>query len=101
MDVLSRLGVDPAALASLCARHHIRRLSAFGSVLRDDFGPESDVDLVAEFEPGAIIGLRFFDIRDELEHVLGRRVDLLSREYLRPAYSAEILSSSRDVYVAA
>lgn len=73
----------------------------FGSVLRDDFGPESDVDLVVEFEPGERVGMRYFEIKQELETLLGRRVDLLSREYLRPAYRDEILSHAKDVYVAA
>jgi len=101
MDVFTRMGISREQLAEFCQCAGIRRLAAFGSVLRDDFSPESDVDLVAEFEPGARVGMRYFEIKKELESLLGRRVDLLSREYLRAAYRDEILSSSEDVYVAA
>lgn len=101
MDIFARLGVTKEQLADFCRRAHIRRLAAFGSVLRDDFSPESDIDLLAEFEPGVWVGLRYFEIKKGLEAMLGRHVDLLSREYLRSAYREEILSSAEDVYVAA
>src|SRR5258708_1421175 len=52
----TRVRIDPTALADLCHRYHIRRLSFFGSVLRDDFGPQSDVDMLVEFEPEHVPG---------------------------------------------
>ncbi|UCG44498.1 MAG: nucleotidyltransferase domain-containing protein, partial [candidate division WOR-3 bacterium] len=52
----ARVEVDQERIAEFCRRHHIRRLSLFGSVLRDDFGPESDIDALVEFEPGAYVG---------------------------------------------
>jgi predicted nucleotidyltransferase len=73
---MARIPVSRDKIASLCQRNHIRRLAFFGSVLREDFGPESDVDVLVEFEPGHIPGLSFFTMEDELSQILGRRVDL-------------------------
>jgi len=75
-------------IADFCRRNHIRRLALFGSVLREDFGPASDVDVLVEFEPGTQVGLRFFAMERELSAILGRKVDLstpgfLSDEILR------------------
>jgi uncharacterized protein len=100
-STLARLGVTSEQVAELCRRSGIRRLTVFGSALRQDFGADSDVDLVVEFEPGQRVGLRFFDVKREFESLLGRPVDLLSREHIREAYRHEILSSAEDVYVAA
>lgn len=68
---VSNLEVPDDAISALCRRHHIRKLSFFGSVLRDDFGPDSDVDLLIEFEPGYERGFfGLFDIEQELSAVL-------------------------------
>ncbi len=71
-----RINIPNNKIAEFCQRHHIKRLALFGSVLRDDFTPESDVDILVDFEPGKTPGLGFFTIQDELSKVLGRRVDL-------------------------
>ena len=71
-----RIDIPDKKIAEFCRRYHIRRLALFGSVLRDDFTPDSDVDILVEFEPGRTPGLEFFTIQDELSDVLGRRVDL-------------------------
>ena len=71
-----RIDIPDKKIVEFCRRHHIRRLALFGSVLRDDFTPDSDVDILVEFEPGRTPGLEFFTIQDELSDVLGRRVDL-------------------------
>lgn len=71
-----RIDIPDNKIAEFCRRHHIRRLALFGSVLRDDFTPDSDVDILVEFEPDRTPGLEFFTIQDELSDVLGRRVDL-------------------------
>ena len=63
-------------IAEFCRRHHIRRLALFGSVLRDDFTSESDVDVLVEFAPGQTPGLAFVTIQDELSEIFGHRVDL-------------------------
>ena len=63
--------VDQSSVADFCRRHHIRKLSLFGSVLRDDFRPESDIDVLVEFEHGAKVGLRFFAVERELSEIIG------------------------------
>ena len=89
-------------IAEFCQRNHIRRLALFGSVLRDDFMPESDVDVLVEFEPGTRVGLAFIAMQDELSSILGRRVDMgtfqgveESRNWL---LKEEILDSAEVVY---
>lgn len=95
---------DPAPIAALCRRHHIRRLAIFGSALHHaspQFRPDSDIDILVEFAPGARIGFEFITIKDELEALFGRPVDLLTPNSIRPAYRHSILSTARDLYVAA
>ena len=99
--VARSLQLDRDRIADFCRRHRIRRLALFGSALRDDFGPDSDVDVLVEFEPGAAPGLAFFSIQRELSDLLGRPVDLLTPGSIRPAYRNEILNTAEDVYVAA
>lgn len=70
------------AIAEFCQRHHIRKLSLFGSVLRDDFGPDSDIDVLVEFEPGRVPGFAFFAMQDELAEMTGRPVDLATPQCL-------------------
>ena len=70
---MTRIPVDKEELAALCRRRHIRRLSLFGSVLRDDFGADSDVDVLVEFEPGHTPGLAVVDVEDELSALFGGR----------------------------
>jgi predicted nucleotidyltransferase len=90
-----------AALESVCRRYHVRRLSAFGSVLRSDFSPESDVDLIVEFQPGRTPGLAFFRLEAELSGLFGRRVDLNTKASLGPYFRDRVLYAARDLYVAA
>ena len=72
-----QLQVDRSKLAQFCRRNRIRRLSFFGSVLREDFGPDSDVDVLVEFEPGAKVGLlRLAALESELSELFGRKVDM-------------------------
>ena len=87
-----------------CQRNRIRRLALYGSVLRDDFAPDSDVDVLVEFDPGTRVGLGFITMQDELSRVLGRRVDMStfagveeSRNWL---LKAEILDSAEVVLCA-
>ena len=74
--------LDRERIAAFCRARGIRKLSLFGSVLREDFDPaRSDVDVLAEFEPGALtgVGFRYFGYGDELAAIVGRRVDFCSR----------------------
>ena len=95
----SQIPIDRERLASFCRRHHIRKLALYGSVLRDDFRPDSDVDVLVEFEPGQAPGFRIVDIEEELSHLLGgRRVDLVSEKYLNPRLRGRVLASAEVHY---
>jgi len=98
----ARIDIPKDKIAEFCKRHKIRKLSLFGSVLRDDFRPDSDVDILVEFEPEARNSL--FDlmhIQDELGELIGRQVDLVQPQGLEnPFRRHEILSSHEIVYAA-
>ena len=97
-----KIRVPRKKLAEFCRRNHIRKLAFFGSVLRDDFGPESDVDVLVEFDPGETPGLAFFGMAEDLEQFFGRKVDLLTFNGVRasrnPFRREAILNSARVVY---
>lgn len=77
MERKSRLQVSKVQLENFCQVNHIRRLSLFGSVLREDFNPESDIDMLIEFEPGVKVGfMKIARMENELSRMLGRKVDL-------------------------
>ncbi len=94
----SKIPVDRQRIAEFCRKHHIRKLSLFGSVLGEDFRPESDIDVLVTFEPGQVIGLRIVDIEDELAQLLGRRVDLVSEKYLSRRIRDSVLSAAEVQY---
>ena len=89
------------AIRDFCRRHRIRRLALFGSVLRDDFSPTSDVDVLVEFEPGTRVGLRFFAMQEELAQILGRPVDLNTEGFLSRYFRERVLREAETVYDAA
>jgi uncharacterized protein len=98
----AHLRINSEAIATFCRRHHIRRLALFGSVLRKDFRPDSDVDVLVEFEPGHVPGLRFVSIERELSELFGgRRVDLVTPKILNPRIREQVLSDAQSLYVAA
>jgi predicted nucleotidyltransferase len=88
-------------IAAFCERHHIRKLSLFGSILRDDFRPESDIDVLVDFEPGRVPGLAFFAIQDELTSLLGHMVDLHTAGSLSKYFRDDVLTEAQVLYVAA
>lgn len=93
--------IDQAELAGFCRTHHIRKVSFFGSVLRDDFGPESDVDVLVEVAPGIPMGLiRLAGMELELEELLGRKVDLCLSADLREEIHDRVCESARVQYAA-
>jgi len=96
----TKLDIPGEQLAEFCRRSRIRKLSLFGSVLRDDFGPESDVDVLVEFESGAVVGLSFFQMQEELGELLGHKVDLNTRGFLSKYFKDEVLAEAEEVYVA-
>ena len=97
----TRIPFNRRKLSEFCRRNHIRRLGFFGSVLRDDFGPESDVDVLVEFEPGHVPGLVFFSLEEELSSLLGRKVDLNTPGFLSPYFREAVLSEAEVLYDAA
>ncbi|HZF13716.1 MAG TPA: nucleotidyltransferase family protein [Thermoanaerobaculia bacterium] len=96
-----RIPIDRRQLADFCRQRHIRWLALFGSVLREDFGPASDVDVLVEFEPGHVPGLDFFLIEEELSRLLGHRVDLNTPGFLGPELRERVLAESEVQFVQA
>ncbi len=97
-----RIPVPQDRIADLCRRHHIRWLAVFGSVLRDDFRPESDVDVLVEFEPGRrYTYFTLAQIEDDLSTLLGRRADLHMPKTLHPFLRDKVLGQAEALYVGA
>lgn len=96
-----RIALSRQDLAEFCRRNCIRRLALFGSVLREDFAPSSDVDVLVEFEPGHVPGFAFFALERELSELLGRKADLNTTGFLSRYIVDEVLAEAEDVYVAA
>jgi uncharacterized protein len=96
------VSIDRDAVSAFCRRHHIRRLALFGSVLRDDFSPDCDIDVLVEFQPGHVPGLRFVSIEREFSGLLhGRRVDMVTAQFLNPRMRDHVLRSAAPLYLAA
>lgn len=87
-----------AAVQAFCRRQPIRRLALFGSVLRDDFRPDSDVDVLVEFEPDARIGWEFVSMQDELSHIIRRDVDLHTPASLSRHFRKKVLREAWVIY---
>ena len=95
------IAIDRVELAAFCRRHGIRRLAVFGSALRADFTPGSDIDVLVEFETGRTPGLAFFAMQDELTRMFGRAVDLHTPASLSRYFRDAVLAEAQDQYVAA
>ncbi len=98
-----KIAIDRDGIADFCRRNHIKRLALFGSVLREDFTPESDVDVLVEFEPGHVPGfIRLGRIEDELSDLLGRqRLDLVTPKFLSPRIRERVLAEAEVQYAEA
>jgi predicted nucleotidyltransferase len=96
----AKIDIPAERIRTFCQRHHIRRLALFGSVLRDDFLPDSDVDVMVEFEPGHVPGLDFFAMQDELSTILGRTVDLNTPGFLSSHFRDRVIADAEVHYVA-
>jgi predicted nucleotidyltransferase len=93
------IAVEREKVAEFCRRRHIRRLSLFGSVLRPDFGPDSDVDVLVEFQPGRVVGLiRLAGMERELSGVVGRKVDIRTAADLSRYIRDEVLATAEVLY---
>jgi uncharacterized protein len=93
-----QIEIPKQRIAEFCRWHHIRKLSLFGSVLREDFGPESDVDVLVEFEPGQVPGFAFFEMEEELSEILGRKVDLNTPNFLSRYFRNQVLGQAEVQY---
>ncbi|NJN21808.1 MAG: nucleotidyltransferase family protein [Leptolyngbya sp. RL_3_1] len=90
--------IEPEALIPLCQHHHIRKLALFGSVLRDDFRPDSDIDILVEFEPGYTPGFDFIDIQDKLAAIIGRTIDLNTPQDLSRYFRDQVIAEAEVIY---
>jgi len=101
---MNHQGIDISKdrIADFCRRHRIKKLSVFGSILRADFRPDSDIDVLVEFEPGARVGLiKLAGIEIELSELLGRKVDLNTPGFLSRYYRDRVLAEAQVQYDAA
>ena len=97
-----QIAIPTDRIGEFCRRHRVRRLALFGSVLRDDFGPDSDVDVLVEFEPDAGVGLlRLAGMEIELSELLGRKVDLCTPGFLSEYFRDQVLAEAVVQYDAA
>lgn len=85
-------------LIDFCRQHHIGKLALFGSVLDDDFRPDSDVDVLVEFEPGHTPGLAFFAMQAELSELMGRQVDLNTAQFISPYFREQVVAQAEVLY---
>jgi predicted nucleotidyltransferase len=99
--VIHGIEISSEKIAEFCRRNHIRRLSLFGSILRDDFRSDSDIDVLVEFEPGKTPGFAFFGMQEELSRLLGRKVDLNTPQCLSQYYRDKVLREAQVQYDAA
>lgn len=98
---MARINIPKDKLAGFCQKWHVRRLSLFGSVLRDDFRPESDVDILVVFEEGHVPDLiTFSGMELELDEIIGRKVDLRTPEDLSRYFREEVVRSAVEQYAA-
>ena len=97
----SALEIPKERIAEFCRRNHIRKLSLFGSILRGDFGPESDIDVLVEFEPGHVPGfIRLGALEQELSTMLGgRQIDLITEKFLNRRIRRRVLTEAEAQYV--
>ena len=96
--VIRHVDIPSERIAEFCRRHHIRRLALFGSVLRDDFTADSDLDVLVEFEEGHTPGLAFFGMQEELSEILGREVDLNTPGFLSRYFRDAVLREAVVAY---
>ena len=99
---LHGINIPREQIAVFCREHRIRKLSLFGSILRDDFGPDSDIDVLVEFEPEARVGLfRLAAIEQDLSRLLGRKADVNTPGFLSEAFREQVMRDAEVQYVAA
>ncbi len=95
------LAINKDKLTEFCKKYHIQQLAIFGSVLRNDFGPESDIDVLVDFEPGQTPGFfKLFDMEDELSSIFAcRKVDLRTPQDLSQYFRDKVVENAEVQYV--
>jgi predicted nucleotidyltransferase len=97
--MVQNLGIETDRLAEFCRKHHICKLSFFGSVLGSDFRPDSDVDVLVRFDPAYTVGFRIFEMEEELSTLIGgRKVDFVNEKFLNRHLRSRILSEAQVQY---
>ena len=96
MNGKAQIVVPKERIEEFCRRHHVRKLSLFGSVLRDDFRSDSDVDILVEFKGKATFD-RYMDTKFYLEDLLGRKVDLVTPKAIKPRMKSYIMQDIVNV----
>jgi len=96
--IQQNIALPYAEIERFCQKHHIRRLALFGSVLRDDFSTDSDVDVLVEFEPGHTPGWEFVAMQDELSEILNLPVDLNTAGFLSRHFRQQVLDNAQVIY---
>ena len=94
----SSITVPKESLARFCRSNHIRRLALFGSFIHGDFTPESDLDVLVEFERGHVPGLDFFRMQEDLSKLFDRQVDLNTPQFLSPYFRKRVLREAEVLY---
>ena len=92
------INIPQGKIAGFCRRHHIRRLALFGSALRDDFRPDSDIDVLVEFEQGYVPGFAFFGMEEELSKIFGRKVELHTPKFLSRSFRDKVQAEAEIQY---
>ena len=96
---MPKISLPKDEIADFCRRHHIRKLSLFGSVLREDFRPDSDIDVLVEFEPGHAVGFEIIDIEEELSRLFGgHMVNIVQEKYLNRWLRGRVLAAAEVQY---
>ena len=99
MKLDERVNITEEQIAEFCERNGIRRFAFFGSVLRDDFGPDSDIDVLVEFEPDAHVGLmRLVGMEREFSELIGRKVDLRTPKEISRYFRDEVIAEAEVKY---
>ncbi|MFC1717959.1 nucleotidyltransferase family protein [Candidatus Poribacteria bacterium] len=97
--MINNIATPGDEIADFCLRNHIHKLAFFGSVIRDDFGPDSDIDVLVEFDPDHTPGFAFFGMEMELSEILGRKVELHTRNFLSRYFRDKVLEEAEIQYV--
>ena len=93
-----RIAIDEQKIAKFCNKHQVKKLAFFGSVLRKDFRPGSDVDVLIEFDPEKRVGFEFFSMQEELSQILNRKVDLHTPAFLSRYFRDKVLREAEVHY---